>query len=153
MPSYRDLWPDKWLKAEHLGKARPTVAIHGVQVEKLHNPKTSKQEPRLIAEFHGKDKRLILNKTQAQALAAITGTDDYTRWAGHQIVLSAGIAPNGKGTITISPVPDPPAAKATNGHDPDARLTRPAAQAEPVTETRPAPFPEDEDGDLFETQA
>jgi len=145
MPSYRDLWPDKWLKAEHLQGRRPTVAVETVVVERLHSPQTRKAEPRLVASFYGKSLRLILNKTQAQALAAITGTEDYTAWPGHQVVLSAGIAPNGKGTITISPVPDPPTAKASNGHNPAARLTQPPAQAEPATETHPAPFPEDED--------
>lgn len=141
MPSYKELWPDKWLKAEHLQGRRPTVAVETVVVERLHNPQTRKAEPRLVASFYGKSLRLILNKTQAQSLEAITGTDDYTAWAGHHVVLSAGIAPNGKGTILISPVPDPPkpAAVATNGHDPAARLTKPPAQAEPEDEDEDEP--------------
>lgn len=140
MPSYKDLWPDKWLKADHLQGRRPTVEIDTVVVERLHNPQSRKPEPRLVASFSGKSLRLIMNKTQAQSLEAITGTDDYTAWPGHHVVLSAGIAPNGKGTILISPVPDPPRAApaAANGYDPSARLTQPPAQAEPAGETRPA---------------
>jgi len=106
MPSIKDLWPDKWLRAEHLQERRPTVTIQTVTVESLFNPRTKKNEPRLILAFFKKELRLPLNKTQAQALVDITGTDDYTLWHAYQVVLSAGVAPNKAATIVISPVPD-----------------------------------------------
>jgi hypothetical protein len=108
MPSIRDLWPDRWLNASHLQSRRPIVTIEAVTVEPLYNPRTKKHEPKLILSFYGKDRRLPLNKTQAQAIADITGSEDYTDWPGHQIVLSAGIAPNKAATIVISPLPDRP---------------------------------------------
>ncbi len=106
MPSIKDLWPDKWLRAEHLQGKRPTVAIEAVTVDPLYNPRSKKHEPRLIVAFYGKQLRLVCNKTQANALAIVTGSDDYTLWPGHRVVLSTGRAPNGSDTIVISPVPD-----------------------------------------------
>src|SRR5690349_18138880 len=106
MPSLKDLWPDKWLRAEHLQGKRPTVVIESVTLEQLYNPRTKKHEPKLIVAFYGKSLRLVCNKTQAHALADIYRTDDYSAWVGHRVVLSTGRAPNGADTILISPVPD-----------------------------------------------
>ena len=108
MPSYTELWPDKWLKAHHLQGKRPTVTIERVYIAELWNPRTRRNEPRLIVQFYKKHMQLVLNKTQAQALAAISGEDDYELWLAHQVILSEGIAPNGMATIVISPIPDPP---------------------------------------------
>lgn len=106
MPSIKDIWPDRWLKPAHIQGKRPRVAIEAVTVEPLYNPRTRREEPRLVLSFHAKTLRLVCNKTQAEALATITGTDDYTRWPGHEIVLSVGRAPNGSETLVISPIPD-----------------------------------------------
>lgn len=119
MASIRDLWPDRWLKAHHLADKRPTVAIESVTVEPLYNPRTKREEPKLIVAFYRKTLRLILNKTQAQTLAQITQTDDYMRWVGQRVVLSAGTAPNGAPTIVISPVPDPAPAPSPTADDED----------------------------------
>ena len=108
MPSIKDLFPDKWLRPEHLRGRAVTVAVQGAQVEQLFNPRSRRNEPKLVLEFHGKQLRLPLNKTQAHAMAAITKTDDYTQWKGHQCVLSPGIAPNQQPTIQIAPVPEKP---------------------------------------------
>jgi hypothetical protein len=106
MPSINDFFPDKWLHAEHLQGKRPKVIIDAVNVETLFNPRTKKNEQKLVVAFRGKELRLILNKTQARSLATICKTDDYSKWHGHEVVLSTGKAPNGADTILISPVPD-----------------------------------------------
>jgi hypothetical protein len=108
MPSIKDLWPDRWLKAAHLAGKRARVVIARVDLEAIFNPRTRQPEPRLVATFHAKTLRLVLNKTQSHALAAICNSDDYTRWTGHEVVLSVAKAPNGMDTILISPIPDPP---------------------------------------------
>ena len=72
MPSIKDLFPDKWLRPEHLRGRAVTVAVQGAQVEQLFNPRSRRNEPKLVLEFHGKQLRLPLNKTQAHAMAAIT---------------------------------------------------------------------------------
>ncbi len=124
MPSIKDLWPDRWLKAEHLQGKRPTVTIQTVTIEKLFNPRSRKEEPRLILSFFKKELRLPVNKTQAEALATITRTDDYLLWHGCQAVLSAGRAPNGAATIVISPTADkatPPAASPAPASEDDGQ--------------------------------
>lgn len=106
MPSYKDIFPDKFLKPEVINGHRPRVHIEHVTVEQLYNPRSKKHEPKLVVKFHKKDLRLVCNKTQATALATICKTGDYTRWQGHEVVLSTSKAPNGMDTILISPVPD-----------------------------------------------
>ena len=144
MPSIDDIFPDKWLKASHLiaadGRRRIiTVTVRGAGVEQLHNPKTNQKEPRLIVEFEGKNKRLILNKTQAQGIAQIAGTKDYTKWRGARLAIQAGIAPNKMDTILIlAPTPTPTPAP-TQGD--------PNTGAEGKTPT-PTPTPHQEDHDL-----
>lgn len=108
MPSYKELFPDRWLKAEVINGHRPRVIIEAVTIEQLYNPRAKKHEPKLVVKFHKKDLRLVCNKTQATALATICKTDDFSKWPGFEVVLSTGKAPNGMDTILISPVPDAP---------------------------------------------
>ena len=106
MPSVYDLYPEKWLSAKHLQNKRPLVTIQTVELLSLFNPRSRKEEPRIVISFFGKERKLPLNKTQTLTLMEITGTDEYPLWHGYQVVLSVGRAPNGTDTITISPVPD-----------------------------------------------
>lgn len=108
MPSIRDLWPDRWLKPHHLADHTPTVAVEAVTVVQCFNPRTKRNEAHLVVAFHDKRLRLILNKTQAVALASLTGDENYSTWPGHLCQLSAGVAPNGAPTIVITPAPDKP---------------------------------------------
>jgi len=105
MASIKDLWPDKWLKAEHLGGRAVVATIAGAVVEELYNPAPGKKrmEQKLIVAFEGKKLRLICNKTQALAIAKISDQLDFTQW---QVVLAEAIAPNGKGTIAVSAIPE-----------------------------------------------
>lgn len=123
MPSYKDLFPDKWLKAEVINGYRPRVTIEAVTIEQLYNPRSKKHEPKLVVKFHKKDLRLVCNKTQARSLATICKTDDFTQWQGFEVVLSTGKSPSGADTILISPVPDAPA------------LPKPVAQAPTIEES------------------
>ena len=112
MPSIYDIWPSRWLKARDLGDHTARVYIEAVTVEALRNPRTNREEPKLILAFTGKTKCLILNKTQAQSVAALAGSDDYTAWPGHACLLSAGVAPNDQPTIVITPAQVDPTANA-----------------------------------------
>ena len=100
------LYPDKWLSAKHLQGRSVVVAIEAATVEQLFNPRTKQNEPKFVIAFHKKQLRLVLNKTQAQALADITGSDDSDEWKGHLVTLSPSIAPNAAATITISRPPE-----------------------------------------------
>lgn len=114
------LYPDKWLSAKHLQGRSVVVAIEAATVEQLFNPRTKRNEPKFVVAFHKKQLRLVLNKTQAQALASITGSDDSDDWKGHLVSLSPSVAPNGAATITISRPPETPkpAPAADEANDP-----------------------------------
>lgn len=101
MPSFRDLYPARWIKPEIIGSKRVRVMVECVTRESLFNPTTKKNEDKLIAKFRDKELRLILNQTQCRALEKIFQVDDYTRWHGREIILSTAKASNGKDTIVI----------------------------------------------------
>ena len=61
---------------------RPRVVIEHVGIEQLFNPRSKKHEAKIVVKFHKKDLRLILNKTQATALAVICKTEDSRAPAG-----------------------------------------------------------------------
>lgn len=108
MPSFREIFPDKWLKPAVIAGHRPRVVIEHIEVVEVFNPAAKRHQRKLAVKFYGKEKRLLLNKTQCLALAAICRTDDYDDWHGFEVVLSVSKAPNGSDTIVISPVPDQP---------------------------------------------
>ena len=95
-----DLFPSKWLKAEDLEGRPRTVRIAEVTIEPLRQPDgTSK--PAAIVTFERATKRLILNKTQATALAAIMGSEVFDDWVGRYVMLKPATAQNGKSTIAV----------------------------------------------------
>lgn len=131
MPSIKDLHPDLWLKPHHLKGTRQTVTVERVSVEELHSPFAGKSGKKLVLSFHGKKLRLVLNKTQTFAMADVCRSDDYSTWIGHQAILSAARANNGKQTILISPIPDEPSTTANgNGEPPTQPTPAPAAATE-----------------------
>lgn len=132
MPSIHDLF-EIYLKAADLrGRAVPVI-IANASVVDVFNPRARKNVPSLAVRFVGKSLTFLVNKTQAVAIANATGTNDYTKWAGHHIVLAPAIAPTGAATIAILPpadagAPPPPA-------EPAAQVD--AATVEPTTPEAP----------------
>ena len=96
------LYPRKWLAADDLAGRAVTVTIDAVTLEQVRNPRTNRGEPKLAVAFVGKKKRLLANKTQAYALAAIAGKETED-WSGRQVTLAAAVAPNGAQTIAVTP--------------------------------------------------
>jgi hypothetical protein len=76
-----DVFPSKWLKAEDLGQKTPTVTIKKVDIE------TIGEDSKPILYFEGKDKGLVLNKTNWNALVDLCGADDSDDWTGHKVKL------------------------------------------------------------------
>lgn len=103
----QQIFPRKWLYPEDLNGRAVTVVIEAAAIEDLRNPRTNKMEPKLVVSFQKATKRLIVNKTQAYAIATATGSQDTDKWAGCKVTLSAAMAPNGKATIHAAPVADP----------------------------------------------
>lgn len=85
MPSYKTAF-GSFLKQEDLqGKAvRVQIAHVGPEEVKDEN---GKMEKKLLMHFVGKDKALILNRTNCEAVEAILGTDDYEAWIGAKVIL------------------------------------------------------------------
>jgi hypothetical protein len=86
MPSYKVAF-GSFLKQEDLQGKSPRAVIEAVRMEEVKND--DGVEKKLVAHFVGKDKALILNRTNCEALEDICGTDDYAAWAGHMVVLYA----------------------------------------------------------------
>jgi hypothetical protein len=82
-----DVFPSKWLKAEDLGDKEPTVTIDRVVLEDLGDG----QKP--VAYFRGKEKGLVLNKTNWSMLEHLCRSDESDEWTGQQIRLSVEMVP------------------------------------------------------------
>jgi len=78
-----DIFTGSYLKAADLGKHRPVVVIESVDWAELGDDR------RRVVTFRGKDKGLVLNKTNWNMIAEITGQDDDDNWVGQAIQLYA----------------------------------------------------------------
>ena len=81
MPSIDDLYAGEWIKASDL-KGEVTVEIISAKPEKI-----GEDAEKLVINFKDFKKSLVANKTNAKKIAEISGTKDYTKWAGTQIRL------------------------------------------------------------------
>jgi hypothetical protein len=79
--SIDDVFTGRWLKATDLGDKTPVVTIKKVVLD------TIEDEAKLIVFFEKVARGLVLNKTNANSIAEITGTRDYGDWNGYQIKL------------------------------------------------------------------
>lgn len=81
--SVRDLYPSKsnYLKCKDLNGKQIKVSISGVEVANFDDG------PKLCLSFNGTEKKLTLNKTNADTIASAFG-DDETAWVGKKVVLS-----------------------------------------------------------------
>ena len=65
-----------------------SVTIQSVQQEEVMNPASKQKEVKTVVRFKGKSKGLILNKTNAEAIASHHGDNPHT-WSGKDIELFA----------------------------------------------------------------
>jgi hypothetical protein len=78
-------FPSNYLKASDLGDGQPVVTIDRVEIEAVGRSKEMKP----VVYFKGKEKGLVLNKTNGNKIAQITGSKDTDDWHGCQIKLYA----------------------------------------------------------------
>lgn len=76
-----DVFPSNYLRAADLNGAEPTVTIDRVVVE------TFGDESKPVVFFQGKEKGVVLNKTNFNAIVDITKEEDTDNWRGHRIKL------------------------------------------------------------------
>lgn len=78
-------FPSNYLKASDLGDKSPVVTIDRIEVEPIGRDREMKP----VIYFQGKDKGLVLNKTNAKKIAELTGSKDTDDWSGCQIRIYA----------------------------------------------------------------
>lgn len=79
------VFPSHYLKASDLQGASPVVTIDRLEVEPIGRNKEMKP----VLYFVGKDKGLVLNKTNASKIAQFAGSKDTDDWHGTRIRLYA----------------------------------------------------------------
>lgn len=103
MGNINDAFPSKYLKASDLNGAEPVVTMDRVEYE----PVGQKREMKAVLYFAGKDKGLVLNKTNAHKIIDLTGTAITEEWQGQRVRLYATETTFGGDTvdcIRIKPV-------------------------------------------------
>jgi hypothetical protein len=75
-----EVFPSKFLKAADLGGATPTVTIDQVKMEDIGDDR------RAVVYFVGKDKGVVLNKTNATNISEAYGPDT-DGWTGKKVTL------------------------------------------------------------------
>jgi len=78
-------FPSNYLKASDLGDNQPVVTIDRVEVEAVGRDKEMKP----VLYFRGKEKGLVLNKTNGRKIAELLGSKDTEDWIGGQIRIYA----------------------------------------------------------------
>ena len=77
-----DLYPSKYLKSDDLGNARITLQVATIKLEEVAENEPAKP----VMFFNGKDKGMVLNKTNALLCAHCWG-QDTDQWAGQWLDL------------------------------------------------------------------
>lgn len=85
MPNIDSVFPSNYLKAGDLGGAQPVVTIDRMEVEPVGRDKEIKP----VLYFEGKEKGLVLNKTNAAKIAQLVGSKNTDDWPGCQIRIYA----------------------------------------------------------------
>lgn len=80
-------FPSKYLKAADLNGSATTVTIERVELEDVGQGAQKARKP--VVYFVGKQKAMVLNKTNATMIAKIAGSDDTDHWTGTVIRLIA----------------------------------------------------------------
>ena len=88
-------FPSTYLKASDLGSSAPLVTIDRVEVE----PVGRDREMKPVLYFKGKEKGVVLNKTNSNMIATLTGSRDTDDWSGCQVRLYATTTEFGGETV------------------------------------------------------
>jgi hypothetical protein len=83
---FLDMYGSKYLAVADLHGGQPRHRIGKTDVVELKDSKTGKDKRRIILYFNGLDKGLVVNKTNAVALAAELG-QDRSNWIGVAVEL------------------------------------------------------------------
>jgi len=117
MGDYRDYVGGSYLKAEDFVGRRVRVEVETVGPEQIKNG--DQTDTKLVARFVGKEKGLVLNKTNLDTLCMLTNSTDFEQWSGvmvemyHDPTVKMGTKTVGglrlRGTDNGRPAPQPAA--------------------------------------------
>lgn len=99
-----EVFPSRWLHAADLQGRSVVVKVESVTVEEVRDPRTFQPVQKIVVAFVGAEKKLIPNKTQFEALCAISKADTARGWQGKRFILSPAKF-RGKDTIAVSAPP------------------------------------------------
>lgn len=85
MANINEAFPSNYLKASDLNGQQPTVTIDRVAFEGVGREKELKP----VLYFAGKEKGMVLNKTNAKNIANLIGSFETDEWVGFRIRLYA----------------------------------------------------------------
>ena len=76
-------FPSNYFKASDLNGSAVVVTVREVKVEQIGRDRDTKP----VVYFQGKEKGLVLNKTNARKIAEISGSNDTEDWSGTAIAI------------------------------------------------------------------
>lgn len=76
-----EAFPGNYLKAQDLGNSRVTVTIDRVEMEDIGG------DHKAVLYFVGKEKGLVLNKTNSNTITELANSDETDDWAGLRVIL------------------------------------------------------------------
>lgn len=120
-------FPSNYLKASDLQNKAVTVAIDRVEIEELKSRNGSDTKPVLY--FQGKDKGLVLNRTNSRVISQLYGTETED-WQGQKVELYTAMVDFAGDTVEAIRVRAP---RRQNGAE------------RPVAQPAPARMPIDDD--------
>lgn len=85
MPNINDAFPSNYLKASDIKGATPIVTIDHVAFE----PVGKQKEMKAVIYFKGKEKGMVLNKTNATKITQLAGSPQTEDWDGTRLMLYA----------------------------------------------------------------
>ena len=144
---YEKLFPSKYLKATDLDGRDVVVRIRSVLSEPVQSQE-GESEDKPVVHFHGTDKRLVLNKTNADTIAGLYGPE-VDRWANRPVTLFVqhGVQAFGKSVDALRVRPEPPPGSAV-AHSSDGVQT---TSEPPPSEIAAEPPLDPTDGELPES--
>jgi hypothetical protein len=84
MSDFDKYFPSKYLRAQDVLSTQ-NVTIKGTGEDKIRDVKTGELELKPLVTFQETPKSLILNKTNFQSIAELTGTENMREWVGKVI--------------------------------------------------------------------
>src|SRR5262245_4900214 len=101
---FDDLYGSKYFSVADLKGGQPRLRIGKLEVVELHE-KNGGTKRKLAVYFDGQEKALLLNMTNATALANAFGKQ-YRNWVGHYVELFSAPTPLGEG-VRVRPLRKP----------------------------------------------